>query len=373
MGDRLNIGKGPPSRIAQTALPAVRSRRITRLIFALGVLAIGLWISRDFLLPVIWGIIIAVALWPLYDRFVEFLPKRGRSFLAPLLFTIATGLLLIIPLVLAAVQLASEAQNAIEWLARVQENGIPPPPWLAKIPIVSGSAVSWWQAHLSDPQATGDLFGSIDADTLTKPIRTFAPQILQRLVLLFFILITLFFVFRNGAMLGQRFLVLVDQWLGDPGERVAENLARVIWGTVNGTVLVALGEGTLIGIGYFAAGVPQPLLFAALTVAFALLPFGAWIAFSVAALVLFFQGAGLLTAFGLFAFSAAVMLIGDNLVQPVLIGEAGRLPLLVALIGIFGGVRTFGLIGLFLGPVIMSVLLTIWREWIYPPGSDLQE
>src|SRR3954449_5570918 len=119
MGDRLNIGKGPPSRIAQTALPAVRSRRITRLIFAVGILAIGLWIARDFLLPVAWGIIIAVALWPLYDRLVEFLPRCGRNFLAPLLFTIATGLLLIIPLVLATVQLASEAQNAIEWLVQV--------------------------------------------------------------------------------------------------------------------------------------------------------------------------------------------------------------------------------------------------------------
>src|SRR4051812_6614721 len=104
MGDRLNIGKGPPSRIAQTALPAVRSRRITRLIFAVGVLAIGLWIARDFLLPIAWGIIIAVALWPLYDRLVEFLPRRGRNFVGPLLFTIANGLLFIVPLVLAAGQ-----------------------------------------------------------------------------------------------------------------------------------------------------------------------------------------------------------------------------------------------------------------------------
>ena len=371
MRDWLNPGEQPPSPIAQTALPAVRSRRIARLIFALGVLVIGLWITRDFLLPVIWGIIIAVALWPLYDRLVEFLPKRGRSFLAPLLFTIATGLLLIIPLVLAAVQLASEAQNAIEWLARVRENGIPPPPWLSKIPMISGSAVSWWQGHLSDPRATGDLFGSIDADTLTKPIRTFGPQILQRLGLLFFIFLTLFFVFRNGAMLGQRFLALADRWLGDPGERIAGNLVRVVRGTVNGTVLVALGEGTLIGTGYFVTGVPQPVLFAVLTVAFALLPFGAWLVFGVAALLLLFQGVGLLAAGGLFAFGAAVMLIGDNFVQPKLIGEAGRLPLLIALLSIFGGMRTFGLIGLFLGPVIMSVLVTIWREWIDPPGSDL--
>src|SRR5215213_6693665 len=213
MGDRLNIGKGSSSRIAQTALPAVRSRRITRLSFPVGVLAIGLWIARDFLLPVAWGIIIAVALWPLYDRLVEFLPRRGRNFVAPLLFAIATGLLLIVPLVLAAVQLASEAQNAIEWLARVQEeNGIPPPFWLAKIPIISGWAASWWQAHLSDPQAIRDLFGSIDADTLTKPIRTFAPQILYRLVLFFFILLTLFFVFRDGARIGQTFLTFADRW-----------------------------------------------------------------------------------------------------------------------------------------------------------------
>src|SRR3954467_8149878 len=373
MGDRLNIGEESPSRIAQTALPAVQSRRITRLIFAVGILAIGLWIARDFLLPVAWGIIIAVALWPLYDRLVEFLPRRGRNFLAPLLFTIATGLLLIIPLVLAAVQLASEAQNAIEWLVQVRENGIPPPSWLAKIPIVSGWAVSWWQAHLSDPQATGDLFGSIDADTLTKPIRTFAPQILQCLVLFFFVLLTLFFVFRDGARLGQTFLAFADRWLGDPGERIAENLVSVVRGTVNGTVFVALGEGTLIGIGYFVTGVPQPVLFAVLTVAFALLPFGAWLFFGVAALMLLFQGVGLLAAGGLFAFGAAVMLIGDNLVQPKLIGEAGRLPLLIALISIFGGMRTFGLIGLFLGPVILSVLLVIWREWISPPGSDLQD
>ena len=373
MGDRLNIDKGPPSRIAQTALPAIRSRRIARLIFALGVLAIGLWIARDFLLPVAWAIIIAVALWPLYDRLVEFLPKRGRNFVAPLLFTIAIGLLLIVPLVLAAVQIASEAQNAIESLARVQENGIPPPSWLAKIPIISGWAASWWQAHLSDPQATRDLFGSIDADTLTKPIRTFAPQILHRLVLFFFVLLTLFFVFRDGARLGQTFLTFADRWLGDPGERIAENLVWVVRGTVNGTVLVALGEGTLIGIGYFVTGVPQPLLFAVLTVAFALLPFGAWLVFGVAALVLIIQDAGLLAAGGLFAFGAAVMLIGDNLVQPALIGEAGRLPLLIALISIFGGIGTFGLIGLFLGPVILSVLLAIWREWISPPGSDLQD
>jgi len=165
--------------VAQAALPAIRSRRIARIIFALAVLALGLWIARDFLLSVAWAVIIAVALWPLYDRLVNLMPKRMRTLLGPLLFTMAICLVLIVPLVFAAVRLASEAQNAIEWLARVQENGIPPPSWLARIPVVSGWAVSWWQVHLSDPRAAGDLLGSIEADTVTTPIRKFVPQLLQ--------------------------------------------------------------------------------------------------------------------------------------------------------------------------------------------------
>jgi predicted PurR-regulated permease PerM len=74
-----------------------------------------------------------------------------------------------------------------------------------------------------------------------------------------------------------------------------------------------------------------------------------------------------LAAAGLFGFGAAVMLVGDNVVQPYLIGNAIRLPFLWVLIGILGGVETLGLSGLFVGPVVMAALLTIWREWVGPP------
>ena len=103
----------------------------------------------------------------------------------------------------------------------------------------------------------------------------------------------------------------------------------------------------------------------------AMLPFGAWLAFTAASLVLLLQGGSVLAAAGLFGFGAAVMLVGDNFVQPGLIGGAARLPFLWALIGIFGGLQTFGVIGLFLGPVVMAGILTICREWIDTP-SDRQ-
>jgi hypothetical protein len=85
-------------------------------------------------------------------------------------------------------------------------------------------------------------------------------------------------------------------------------MAEAIRGTVNGTVAVAVAEGAIIGIAYVLAGVPHPLLFAVLTIAFAMVPFGAWVAFSSAALVLVLHGGSLSAAAGLFGFGAAAML-----------------------------------------------------------------
>jgi predicted PurR-regulated permease PerM len=185
-----------------------------------------------------------------------------------------------------------------------------------------------------------------------------------RLFLFLITLIALFFVFRDGAWLADRALETADRLLGDPGELLASKIADAIRGTVNGTVAVAVVEGVIIGVGYVLTGVPHPLLFAVLTIAFAMLPFGAWAAFTAAALVLLVHGGSLLAAAGVFGLGATVMLIGDNLIHPVLVGGTTRLPFLLALIGVFGGLRTFGLIGLFLGPVIMTAVLTIWREWV---------
>jgi predicted PurR-regulated permease PerM len=95
-----------------------------------------------------------------------------------------------------------------------------------------------------------------------------------------------------------------------------------------------------------------------------MVPFGAWVAFTAAALALLLYGGSLLATAGVFGFGAAVMLIGDNVIQPALIRGTTRLPFLLALIGILGGLQTFGLIGLFLGPVIMTALLTVWSEWV---------
>jgi predicted PurR-regulated permease PerM len=136
---------------------------------------------------------------------------------------------------------------------------------------------------------------------------------------------------------------------------------------VNGTVLVAVGEGLSIGASYFVAGVPYALTFLILATAFAMIPFGAWLAFTVAAIVTISDGGSGIAAAGVFVWGSVVMLAGDQLFWPTLVSGSARLPFLLAFVGIFGGLAAFGLIGLFVGPVIMAALLAMWREWIFRP------
>ncbi len=111
----------------------------------------------------------------------------------------------------------------------------------------------------------------------------------------------------------------------------------------------AVGEGFLIGVVYFVAGVPNPVMFTILTTAFAMLPFGAWLAFTAAALVLVSGDGSGFAAAAVFFWGAIIMLTGDHFVWPTLVGDATRLPLLLAFVGIFGGLAAFGLFGCFWG------------------------
>jgi predicted PurR-regulated permease PerM len=342
--------------------PDAGARRIVRLCFAAALLALALWVARSHLAALAWAVVMAVAAWPLYERFSARLP--GRRTLASLLFTVLTALLLAFPVVLALIEIGREAQAIMQWAGQARESGVPVPEWLTRMPLLGQHLDQWWRTNLADPKAAGDLFGEFNTNSLAEWSKSFGGQLLHRLFVALLTFMALFLLLRDGERIAARLLALADRWLGGPGERLAEKMVVAVRGVVNGTVLVAVGEGILIGAAYVVAGVPHAVLFAILTTAFAMLPLGAWFAFTAAALVHLVEGGSGLAAALVFGWGAVVMLIGDNFVQPGLIGGAARLPFLWALIGIAGGLETFGLVGLFLGPVVMAALLTIWREWV---------
>jgi predicted PurR-regulated permease PerM len=345
-----------------------RARLVTRTAFAILVVLLAFWVARDLLSALTWAAIIAITTWPIYIRFATLISDGRSPVLVPMLFTLLTGLVLLVPIILTVHQIAQGSDAFVRWVSQLRRDGIPVPVWVAQLPIAGEYLDHWWQANLGNPKAMVEWLRGVNLESVTAWTSALGGALLHRLFLFLITLVALFWMFRDGAWLANRALATADHLLGNPGERLASKMAEAIRGAVNGTVAVAVAEGAIIGIAYVLAGVPHPLLFAVLTIAFAMVPFGAWVAFSAAALVLLLHGGSLLPAAGLFGFGAAVMLIGDNFIQPAFIGGTTRLPFLLILIGIVGGLQTFGLIGLFLGPVIMSALLTVWREWVGVEG-----
>ena len=349
------------------ALPVdARSRQIVRAVLALALVALAAWIAADFLPALAWAIVIAITTWPLYLRFAALIPQPVRKLVAPALFTVIVGIILLVPLMLALQQLAEASDAAVGWIGELQKGGVPVPHWIAQLPLTGDLMVEWWRNNLSDPSRRAQWLRGINLESATGWTRALGGEVLHRIMLFFITLLALFFLYRDGGWLAERTLATADRFLGDPGERLATKIVEAVRGTVNGTVVVAVVEGIIIGAGYWLVGAPNATLLALLTIAFAMLPLGAEIAVTLVSLMLLVQGFGLLPVLALWVFGMAITIIGDNFVWPALVGRSARLPFLLALIGVLGGVQTFGLIGLFIGPVIMAVLLVVWREWIAP-------
>jgi predicted PurR-regulated permease PerM len=337
---------------------------VARTALAIVLVGLGIWIGSDFLPALGWAAILAIALWPLYSRFTTALGQARSAVLAPLIFSLLVGLILFLPVGLVAQQLAQQAGAVLSWIGHAREAGIAVPPKLAQLPIAADSAEQWWRRNLADPAAAAGWFNSINMDRATEWTRALGGELLHRAFMFLVCLLAVFAFLRDGHWIARRVLDTADRVFGDPGERLAGKLVDAVRGTVNGTVVVAVAEGLLIGAAYVLAGVPNAALFTVLTIAFAMVPFGAWAAFTGAAVLLLLNDGSVWAAAGVVGWGAVVMLAGDNFVWPALVGNAARLPFLFALVGVFGGLQVLGLIGLFVGPVVMASLLTIWREWV---------
>jgi len=351
MSEAISNPVGTPSkqRVGQFAL-----------IFVL--LAIGIWIIWDFLPALAWAAVVAIAIWPLFER-RRWWPQNRAA--AAAIVTVLIGLILIVPLIVLGIEIGRVAVASVQWLRAAEREGIPVPEWLVRFPMIGGYLSDWWRSQLSEPGAAAELLARIDRNLLIEWTRILGVQVFHRLTILVFTFVTLFFLFRDGEALVRQTSVVMGRLFGTTGTRLVPQVMAAVRATVNGLVLVGFAEGLLLGIAYAIAGLPHSVLLGALTGILASVPFGAPVVFVTGALVLFSQSQTE-AAVALVLFGTAVAFVADHFVRPILIGGAARLPFLWVLLGILGGLETFGLLGLFLGPTLMAALLAIWREWARP-------
>ncbi len=334
-------------------------------ILSLGLTVLGVWIVWDFLPALVWAVVLAIATWPLFERLAA--PRTPRG-MAAAGFTLLIALVFIVPLIAVAVDVGREAVAAVQSARAMQQQAMPQPAWLTRLPWIGGMASSWWASHLGDPSYATDLLGRVDRSVALEWTRSLGSEVLHRLTLFAVTLLTLFFLFRDGPLLVRQTEIVTDRLFGSAGTRLARQMVTAVRATVNGLVLVGLGEGVLLGIAYAAAGLFHPVLLGALTALLAMIPFGAPIVLGFAGLILFGDGQAT-AAISVLVFGAVVIFVADHFVRPYFIGGATRLPFLWVLLGIFGGLEAFGLLGLFLGPAVMAALIELWRDWAGPEAA----
>ena len=339
-----------------------RVRNMSLLLTAGALLLLGLWLSASILPALIWAAVVAIAVLPLYERCER---RSGRSrarVVLPLLFTAGVALIILVPLSLIIAEAASEAHDVAQWFITAQRTGLAEPAWVAHLPVGREFVSGWWQSHLATPELAQQEFRRLDAATVLAHSKVLGVSILHRTVIFAFTMIALFFLLREHRSVADQVGIAIDRSLGPRGERLSEQIVRSIRGTIDGLVLVGLGEGAVMAVAYAVAGVPHAVLLGVITAIAAMIPFGAIIAIGIAALLLV-AGGSLLAAAIIFAIGLLVIGIADHFVRPALIGGATKVPFLWILIGILGGVERFGLLGLFIGPATMAALFLLWREF----------
>jgi predicted PurR-regulated permease PerM len=359
------VGEGNVSRDADPGTPSVDAgvQAAARVVIGAVVVVLAAWVAWEFMAALAWAAIIAIATWPLYNRLSAIGGERPQV-LAPLCFTLVMACFVIVPAMLLARQIAEGSGALLASLNSLGLNGIAAPPWLSRLPHAGQLLDQWWRENLSDPNALVVWVRRVNLENLAIWAGSLGGAMLRRVLELLTMLLALFVALRDGAWLAVRFRMLVRDLLGMQGESLLITFVDAIRATANGTVAASLVKGGVFWLAFVVTGVPHPLLFGATMTLFSIIPFGAWIILIACAASLLVLNDTPLASAGLGVFGSAVLLIMDHLIQRVLIGGAARLPFLLVLIGIIGGMRSLGLLGLFIGPAIMAALLTIGREWI---------
>jgi predicted PurR-regulated permease PerM len=339
--------------------PPFAYAKFARGVFVACLIALCLWVLQGFLPALVWALVIAIATWPARERLVRAgLNPTG----AALLLTVAFGLVLVLPVVLFGAELAREARGLTEIFDQARRGELQPPDWLRQLPFVGQYAAAWWLAHLGTP-ANAPQLPVGQAPTAVEFGRDVGRFVVRRLVIFGFTLLTLLFLYKDGARLAADLERIGVRIFGPSARTYGAFSIRALQGTVNGLILVGFAEGALLGVGYALAGVTHPIGFAIVTGVLGIIPFGAPAVVTIAAFTLIVGGqpaAGL----ALLILGWIAIVIIDHTARPALIGNAIRLPFFWALLGVFGGLEAFGLVGLFLGPAILAVALAIWREAI---------
>ena len=330
-------------------------------ILLIGLLFLSFMVLREFLLTLTWALIIAYVVWPPYRCLRR--QFKGNATLSASVMTLIIAMVIFLTVYWLVAMLQDELKTAYQTLVSdFSQDTYRLPDFIKRIPGLGNTAQQWLNRLVDDRAGMVAQFADW-AQQWSGEFATFLGGIGRYVMKFGVILVTVFFCFRDGDEAVKQLQQGLVQFLGKYQDVYLQAAGHTTRAVVYGLVLAALAQGMLAGVGYAVAGVEAPVLLGAVTALLALVPMGAtrvWLPISIMLLLTgqAWQGIGLLL-WGFLVVSTV-----DNVIRPLVISGAGRVPFLVVLFGVLGGLSAFGAIGLFLGPVILAVLLSVWQAWL---------
>ncbi len=337
----------------------MRSENAARVLFA-GLLAITLYlmylIFKPLLPGIAWAIVLAVAFHPLYARLLRWL--RGWGWTAAVALSAVVAAFIVVPAVFTVIEVGQGLVQGYTWLEQVVAARSAEPLGLGGIPWVR-DATEWLGRYVDlskiDLQAMALSVLKTLGNALASRTTGFVADALTTLMTLLVMLVTMAVFFHEGPRLVAMVRQLLPLSESDKEEAIRQ-LREVTRSVFFGVLFTALAQAVLGAVGIALVGIPAALTFGAATFFAALLPAGTVVVWGPAALWLFATGHPLKALF-LVVWGIAVVSVADNLLRPLFISRGVHIHTLLVFFGIFGGMLAFGLVGLFIGPLVITLFL----------------
>lgn len=337
----------------------------------LALLAFGAWrVVEPFLPAVLFSLVIASCGWPIYNALRRLL--FGHEAPAALLACALALVCVLLPALLLLLGLADGAQA----LLGVMGDGtplalMPLPAGLQRLPLIGPDLAQAWDGFRQDPNTLKRILGYAAGparDVALVSGRALANAAVQAGLSA----LLLYFFFRNGEQLARGLHAATDRLCGRRGRELVQVARASVSGVMFGELGAGMAQGAVATLGFLLAGVPNPFLLGAVTFILSIIPIGPPLIWAGASLWLVHAGEGgwalFMVLYGVFVISTI-----DNVLKPLLISRASRLPFVFALVGVFGGVLGFGAVGVFLGPTLLALAADLATHWLRPEAPATAE
>jgi predicted PurR-regulated permease PerM len=342
--------------------PGYRGRTETIVaLAALVLLVLGcLLVLEPFLSAIIWAVLLCFSTWGPFVRLRSMM--GGRNSLAALAMTLIIAAVAVLPFVIVGESLAGNVAAVIAAVRHAIENGPrDPPQWIADLPIAGPHLRDYMTRLAHGPQARRETMRN-----LAGPARIIAMRLGRALghgvLEISLSLLICFFLYRDGDATAERLRSVVLRIAGERGRRLLDVAGVTVRGVVHGIIGTSLLQGVLAGIGFWIAGVPGAFLLAFASFFLAFIPMGPALIWLPASVWLLKESS---TGWAVFMFVWGLVIVGgmDHVVKPILISRTGGAPLILVMLGVFGGALAFGFIGVFIGPALLAVGFALLEEW----------